>query len=102
MRIALGVLGTALLVCAPAIALAQTPSAAPPLPQMSYAVQILPASRLAALTDSLPPGAIRSVQLGRFPGLANALNTRDSSGVHERHEDFNDIFVIQRGTARLL
>jgi mannose-6-phosphate isomerase-like protein (cupin superfamily) len=82
---------------------AQTPAAsAAPLPPMTNAVQILPATRLATLTDSLPPGAIRSVQLGRFPGLANALNTRDSSGIHERHEDFTDIFVIQRGSARLL
>lgn len=101
MRLALGVLGLSLLVATPAFA--QTPaSAAPPLPPMSNAVQILPATRLAALSDSLPPGAIRSVQIARFPGLANALNTRDSSGVHERHEDFTDIFVIQKGTARLL
>jgi mannose-6-phosphate isomerase-like protein (cupin superfamily) len=101
MRLALCVLGLSLVVATPA--LAQTPaSAAPPLPPMSNAVQILPATRLAALTDSLPPGAIRSVQIGRFPGLANALNTRDSSGVHERHEDFTDIFVIQKGSARLL
>ena len=101
MRAALGVLGLALLACT-SVARAQSPTAAPPLPPMSNAVQILPATRLAALTDSLPPGAIRSVQIARFPGLANALNTRDTSGVHERHEDFTDIFVIQRGSAHLL
>jgi mannose-6-phosphate isomerase-like protein (cupin superfamily) len=101
MRVTLGVVGTVLIACMPAVVHAQTP-ASPPLPALSNSVQILPATRLAALSDSLPPGAIRSVQLGRFPGLANAINTRDSSGVHERHEDFTDIFVIQKGTARLL
>jgi mannose-6-phosphate isomerase-like protein (cupin superfamily) len=99
MHVALRVLGGAVLLCAPGFARAQSPAALPP---MSNAVQILPATRLAALSDSLPPGLIRSVQIGRFPGLANALNTRDTSGVHERHEDFTDIFVIQKGSARLL
>jgi mannose-6-phosphate isomerase-like protein (cupin superfamily) len=95
--------GIALVLGTPMLARAQASAPAPPpLPPLTNAVQILPATRLAALTDSLPPGAIRSVQIGRFPGLANALNTRDSSGVHERHEDFTDIFVIQKGKARLL
>jgi mannose-6-phosphate isomerase-like protein (cupin superfamily) len=100
MRAALGVLATAVIVCActPALAHAQTP-AQPPL---SNEVQILPATRLAAISDSLPPGAIRSVQLGRFEGLTNAITTRDSAGVHERHEHFTDIFVVQKGSARLV
>jgi mannose-6-phosphate isomerase-like protein (cupin superfamily) len=102
MRFALGA-GVALALCAPSIAQAQTPAAsAAPLPPMSNVVQILPATRLGAIADSLPPGAIRTLQLGRFPGLANAINTRDTSGAHERHEDFTDIFVIQKGSARLL
>ena len=88
---------------APLMAKAQTPAAATvPAPPLSNAVQILSASRLAAIVDSLPPGAVRTVQIGRFEGLANALNQRDSSGVHERHLNFTDIFVIQRGHARLL
>jgi len=102
MRAARAVLATVALLWAPTLVHAQTPSSAPALPPVQSTVQILPATRLAALTDSLPPGAIRSVQIARFPGLANALNTRDTSGVHERHEDFTDIFVIQRGTAHLL
>jgi uncharacterized RmlC-like cupin family protein len=65
-------------------------------------VQILSTERLAALADSLPAGAIHTVQIGRFEGLANALNRRDSSGIHERHLNFTDIFVVQRGSARLL
>ncbi|HEV7993706.1 MAG TPA: hypothetical protein VGP25_17905 [Gemmatimonadaceae bacterium] len=103
MRVALGVLVPALCACAVTLAGAQTPAptAAPAL-AISNEVQILPATRLSAVADSLPPGAIRTVQLGRFPGLANALNSRDSSGVHERHEDFTDIFVVQKGGARLL
>jgi mannose-6-phosphate isomerase-like protein (cupin superfamily) len=103
MRAAFGVLVSAVIVCAaaPAIASAQNPAAAP-LPPLSNQVQILPASRLAALSDSLPPGAARTAQLGRFEGLTNALTTRDSAGVHERHENFTDIFVVQKGSARLL
>jgi mannose-6-phosphate isomerase-like protein (cupin superfamily) len=64
-------------------------------------VQILPATRLSALSDSLPAGAINTAQLGRFPGLANAINRRDTSGMQESHEDFTDVFVIQKGSARL-
>ena len=30
------------------------------------------------------------------------LGRRDTSGVNERHEDATDIFVVQRGRARLL
>jgi mannose-6-phosphate isomerase-like protein (cupin superfamily) len=105
MRAALGVLVSAVIVCgcAPAIAPAQNPApAAAQLPPLSNQAQILPASRLAAISDSLPPGASRTLQLGRFEGLTNAVTTRDSSGIHERHEFFTDIFVVQKGSARLL
>jgi mannose-6-phosphate isomerase-like protein (cupin superfamily) len=105
MRDVFGVLRLACVACviAPAIAFAQPPApvAAPAL-ALSNEVQIIPATRLAFLSDSLPAGAIHTVQIGRFPGLANALNRRDSSGVHERHEDFTDIFVVEKGTARLM
>jgi mannose-6-phosphate isomerase-like protein (cupin superfamily) len=101
MRAALGVLTSAAILCGcvPAVAHAQASAAPPPI---SNEVQILPAARLSAIADSLPFGAVRTVQLGRFEGLANAINTRDSAGVHERHENFTDIFVVQKGSARLL
>ena len=103
MRAALGVLTCVVMLCAcvPEAGLAQAPGTAP-APALSNEVQILSAVRLSALSDSLPPGAVRTVQIGRFEGLANALNTRDSAGVHERHEGFTDIFVVQKGSARLL
>ena len=100
MRAAFGVLKSALILCACTTAVAQAQAAAA-LP-LSNQVQVLPAARLAALSDSLPPGPLRTLQLGRFEGLANAMNTRDSMGVHERHEGFTDIFVVQKGSARLL
>ena len=87
--------------CTSATTTAQTP-AGPNVPPLSNAVQILSSARLGAIADSLPPGAIRTVQIARFDGLTNAVNLRDSSGVHERHVDFTDIFVVQRGGARLL
>ncbi|MEO6527324.1 MAG: hypothetical protein ABIP93_11910 [Gemmatimonadaceae bacterium] len=101
MRAALGVLVSALSVCgcAPASARAQAQA---PAPALSNQVQILPASRLAAISDSMPPGASRTLQIGRFEGLTNALTMRDSAGIHERHEGFTDIFVVQKGSARLL
>jgi len=99
MRVGIGVLGLALLCCGSVAAQAQTPASLPPL---TSSVQVLPATRLSSLADSLPPGAINNAQLGRFPGLANAINRRDTSGVHERHEDFTDIFVIQKGSASLM
>jgi mannose-6-phosphate isomerase-like protein (cupin superfamily) len=91
--------------CACAAAGAQTPGAAasaePTLP-ITSTVQILSASRLAALADSLPPGPLTSHPIARFDGLSNMIGRRDTSGVHERHEGFADIFVVQRGHARLL
>jgi uncharacterized RmlC-like cupin family protein len=102
MRAALGVLASALILCGGAPAVSRAQAGPAQLPPLSNQVQILPASRLAALSDSLPPSAVRTVQIGRFEGLTNALNTRDSAGVHERHEGFTDIFVVQKGSARLL
>jgi len=75
---------------------AQTPA------KVSNSVQVLSTSRLAALADSLPPGAINSIQIAQWDGLSNMIGRRDTSGVHERHEAFTDIFVVQRGRARLL
>jgi mannose-6-phosphate isomerase-like protein (cupin superfamily) len=69
---------------------------------VSNAVQILSASRLAALADSVPAGASTSIQLVKWDGLSNMMSRRDTSGIHERHEAFSDIFVVQRGRARLL
>ena len=68
---------------------------------LSNAVQILTTTDLAALADSMPAGAATSRQLTRWDGLSNMYSRRDTSGVHERHEQFTDIFVVQRGRARL-
>jgi mannose-6-phosphate isomerase-like protein (cupin superfamily) len=91
--------------CIPAIARAQTPAGSanpePTLP-ITRSVQILSAARLAALADSLPPAPLTSHQIAQFDGLSNMIGRRDTSGVHERHEGFADIFVVQRGHARLL
>jgi mannose-6-phosphate isomerase-like protein (cupin superfamily) len=90
---------------APAIVSAQNPAApagAEVVPPLSNTVQILSTSRLAALADSLPPGASTAHQIARFDGLSNMISRRDTSGIHERHEGFTDIFVVQRGRARLL
>jgi len=102
MRLALVPLLAALSACATSVALAQTPAAsASSAPQASNAVQILSTSRLAALADSLPPGASTSHQITSWDGLSNMISRRDTSGIHERHEGFTDIFVVQRGHARL-
>jgi mannose-6-phosphate isomerase-like protein (cupin superfamily) len=98
MRVAL-VLFATLAGCASA-AHAQNPAtSAPPL---SNAVQILTTTNLAAIADSMPAGAATSRQLTRWDGLSNMYSRRDTSGVPERHEQFDDIFVVQRGRARLL
>jgi mannose-6-phosphate isomerase-like protein (cupin superfamily) len=92
----------ALLVLSALIAVATPASAQTPATQpVSHSVEILPATRLAALGDSLPAGAINSVQVGRWEGLSDMLGRRDSDGIPERHDDFTDIFVVQRGTATL-
>lgn len=64
-------------------------------------VQILSASQLKATADSMPAGAAVSHQIARFKGLSNMMSRRDTSGVPERHEHFTDIFVVERGKARL-
>jgi mannose-6-phosphate isomerase-like protein (cupin superfamily) len=98
MRNALGVGVGAIALCAFAspVVLAQTPA-----PVVSREVQIIPATRLSMLSDSLSPGALRSMPLGRFENLTNALTTRDTSGTTEIHDQQTDIFVAQKGRARL-
>ena len=78
------------------------PSTAEQTAPLLRGVQILSASRLTALADSLPAGPLSTRQIARFDGLSNMLGRRDTSGVNERHEEFADIFVVQRGRARLL
>ena len=95
MRAALVLLVAALSAGASSAAAAQTPP-------LSNTVQILSTSRLAALADSIPAGASNSIQIARWDGLSNSISRRDTSGVPERHEAFGDIFVVQRGRARLL
>ena len=100
MRAALVLLAAAVTAAGAFTASAQTP--APAAPSISNAVQILSTARLAALADSLPPGASTFHDIARFDGLTDMISRRDTSGVHERHEGFTDIFVVQRGRARLL
>jgi len=100
MRAYPNLLTVALLVgCMPTAMSAQTPT--PATPPLSHEVQVLSATRLAALADSLPAGAINSVQIARWDGLSNMIGRRDGAGVPERHEAFSDIFVVQRGSATL-
>jgi mannose-6-phosphate isomerase-like protein (cupin superfamily) len=93
------VLFASMSVCAACAAHAQ--NAAPASPSPSNTVQILTTTDLAALADSLPSGAVTSRQVTRWDGLSNMYSRRDTSGVSERHEQFTDIFVVQRGNARL-
>jgi mannose-6-phosphate isomerase-like protein (cupin superfamily) len=96
MRAALALLSAALLhVAAPASLRAQ--NAESPL---STETRIVTPAALAALADSMP-GAVSSRTILRFEGLRALLARRDSIGQPERHERFTDIFVIQRGAARL-
>jgi mannose-6-phosphate isomerase-like protein (cupin superfamily) len=95
---------TVLAASAPATLTAQdpAPASAEQAAPLLGAAQILSASQLAALADSLPAGPLATRQIARFDGLSNMLGRRDTSGVNERHEDATDIFVVQRGRARLL
>jgi hypothetical protein len=79
---------------------AQTP--APAGPPTTNGVQILSSGQLAAIADSLPSGPSTSHPIASFAGLSDMMSRRDTSGIHERHENFTDIFVVQRGRARLL
>jgi mannose-6-phosphate isomerase-like protein (cupin superfamily) len=83
--------------CTPPLVHAQAPT-----PGVSSEVQIISATRLAALADSLSPGALRSLPMGRFENLTNAITTRDTSGTTEIHDLQTDIFVAQKGSARLV
>lgn len=64
--------------------------------------EVVRASRLKQLGDSLTPGASRTAQIGRGPNFTYALTHRDSSGGLERHDAWNDILVIQSGSATYL
>ena len=99
MRVALVLLFATLSACATSAARAQAP---PPTLAVSNTVQVLTTTHLAALADSLPAGASTSRPIMRWDGLWNMVSRRDTSGIHERHEQFTDIFVVQRGRARLL
>ena len=102
MRVAL-VLFATLSTAATSALCAQNPAPSPaPATAVSNAVQVLSTARLGTLADSLPAGASTSVTLTRWEGLSNMISRRDTSGINERHEAFTDIFVVQRGRARLL
>jgi mannose-6-phosphate isomerase-like protein (cupin superfamily) len=81
------------------IAGAQKPPATVP---RSNAVQIFTSKDIAVQGDSLPAGASAFKWLAQWDGLATMVSRRDSSGSPERHEQFGDIFVVQRGHARLV
>jgi mannose-6-phosphate isomerase-like protein (cupin superfamily) len=85
-----------------AAASAQNPAPAAVEPPLLSGVQIFSASTLSRIADSLPPGPINTHQIARLEGgLSNMIGRRDTSGVPERHEQFGDIFVVQRGRATL-
>ena len=98
MRVALA-LALTLSVGTTSIAHAQNPPATVP---HSNAVQIFTSKDIAAKGDSLPAGASAFKWLVQWDGLATMVSRRDSSGIPERHEQFGDIFVVQRGHARLV
>lgn len=64
--------------------------------------EVVRATRLKQLGDSITPGASRTVQIGRGPNFTYALTHRDSSGGLERHDGWTDILVIQSGSATYL
>ena len=101
MRVAL-VLLFATLSTGVSAARAQNPAPSTPPPPVSNAVQILTTTQLNALADSLPAGASTFHSLVSWDGLSEMISRRDTSGIHERHEQFTDIFVVQRGRARLV
>jgi len=87
------ILAAALLAIAGAAAAQSAPSAPS---------EVVRASRLKQLGDSIAPGASRTAQIGRGPNFTYALTHRDSSGGLERHDAWNDILVIQSGSATYL
>jgi mannose-6-phosphate isomerase-like protein (cupin superfamily) len=102
MRVALALaiaLALTLTLATTSIAHAQNPPATVP---HSNAVQIFTSKDIAAKGDSLPAGASAFKWLVQWDGLATMVSRRDSSGIPERHEQFGDVFVVQRGHARLL
>src|SRR6478736_8861524 len=64
--------------------------------------EVVRASRLKQLGDSLTPGASRTAQIGRGPNFTYAITHRDTSGGLERHDAWTDILVIETGSASIL
>ena len=65
--------------------------------------EVVRASRLKQLGDSITPGASRTAQIGRGPNFTYAITHRDTSGgLVERHDAWTDILVIQTGSATIL
>src|SRR5215831_16924299 len=63
---------------------------------------VVPAPRFKQLGDSLTPGASRTAQLGKAPGMTYAVTHRDSTGGIEVHRDWTDVFVVETGSATIL
>src|SRR4029077_18081125 len=79
----------------------------PPQAVMAQSASMPPAGvvhtqRLKQLGDSLPPGAYKTLQLGRGPNFTYAITHRDTSSGLERHDAWTDVLVIQTGSATLL
>ena len=63
---------------------------------------IISSTQLKALDDSLPHTSLSSLALGRGSGYTYSLTHRAAPGVIELHMAWNDVFVIQSGSATLL
>lgn len=63
---------------------------------------ILATGRLKALDDSIPRTVLTSLALGRGSGYTYSLTHRVVTGSIELHMAWNDVFVIQSGSATLL
>jgi mannose-6-phosphate isomerase-like protein (cupin superfamily) len=77
------------------------------LPMMAQAnntpaATVLTPAQLKAIDDSLPHAALTSAALGRGSGYTYSLTHREATGGIEVHLAWNDVFVIQSGSATLL
>jgi len=63
---------------------------------------VVSAGRLKQLGDSLAPLGSKSAPLGAGPSFTYAMWHRDTSGGLERHDAWNDILVVQSGSATIL
>jgi len=77
-------------------------SAAGAQTQSMASADVVHASRLKQLGDSLTPGASKTAQLGRGPNFTYAITHRDTSGGLERHDAWTDVLVVQSGSATIL